>query len=124
MNLRSRLSQMANRMINTFREESLLRFYKGIYSKDEEFEDLNINFNKDTYREFVGIIIDITPQELANIETSNLYDSCQMSKLYTNEELDFEIKDRVSLNDNFYEIINIDGSVGYKTIILRSLEWI
>ncbi|AHH13225.1 Putative cytosolic protein (plasmid) [Borrelia hermsii YBT] len=123
MSTRDRLASMAERMIGRFREKSYFRFYKGTYSHDDEFESPEINFDKNNYTQFVGIIIDIYPQELVKINDSNIYDLKNLSKLYTNAEINFEIKDRVSLEGSFFEIINIDSSVGYKTLILRGLEW-
>ncbi|WDS47418.1 DUF1506 family protein [Borrelia miyamotoi] len=123
MNLRNRLSSMAIRMIDKFSQDSLLKFYKGTHFRNEEFASIEIIFTKANYIEFSGIIIDITPSELALIEDSNLFDKGHLSKLYTYENLDFDLKDRVSLCEEYFEIVKIDSSAGYRTLILRSISW-
>nr|WP_274944864.1 DUF1506 family protein [Borrelia miyamotoi] len=110
-------------MIDKFLQESLFKFYKGTHFRNEEFASIEIIFTKANYIEFSGIIIDITPSELALIEDSNLFEQGHLSKLYTYENLDFDLKDRVSLGDKYFEIIKIDSSVGYRTLILRSISW-
>ncbi|WP_024654523.1 DUF1506 family protein, partial [Borrelia hispanica] len=62
--------------------------------------------------------------ELVKIYDLNISDVKGLSKLYTNADLNFEIKDRISLDDTFFEIIKIDSSVGYQTLILRNIKWI
>ncbi|WDS47581.1 DUF1506 family protein [Borrelia miyamotoi] len=123
MNLRNRLSSMAIRMIDKFSQDSLLKFYKGTHFRDEEFASNEITFNKANYTEFVGIIIDITPSELTLIEDSGLSDAEHLSKLYTYENLEFNLKCRVSLCEEYFEIVKIDSSAGYRTLILRSISW-
>ncbi|QBK63879.1 DUF1506 family protein [Borrelia miyamotoi] len=123
MNLRNRLSSMAIRMIDKFLQDSLLKFYKGTHFRNEEFASIEIIFTKANYIEFVGIIIDITPSELTLIEDSNLFEQGHLSKLYTYENLEFNLKCRVSLGDKYFEIIKIDSSIGYMALILRSIVW-
>ncbi|AOW96103.1 DUF1506 family protein [Borrelia miyamotoi] len=123
MNLRNRISSMATRMINRFAEEALFKFYKGIHDRDEELQSNEITFSKHTYTEFVGIIIDISERELSLIEDSGLFDSSHLAKLYTYANLEFDIQDRVALDEEYFEIIKLDYSLGYKTLILRRIAW-
>ncbi|AHH11405.1 DUF1506 family protein (plasmid) [Borrelia coriaceae] len=46
-----------------------------------------------------------------------------LHKLYTTSNLEFELKDRISDSNMFYEIVSIDSSIGYLTIILKVIEW-
>ncbi len=124
MHVRLRLKNLAGRVIHYFKETSDIRFYKAINSTDNEFASHDITFDKNNYTDFVGIIIDISPQELVKIYDLNISDVKGLSKLYTNADLNFEIKDRISLDDTFFEIIKIDSSVGYQTLILRNIKWI
>ncbi|WP_231932074.1 DUF1506 family protein [Borrelia miyamotoi] len=70
---------------------------------------------------FVGIIIDISERELSLIEDSGLFDSNHLAKLYTYANLEFDIQDRVALDEEYFEIIKLDYSLGYKTLILRRI---
>ncbi len=63
--IRKRLADMSFRMINVFKDPEPLRFYKANIIKLEGDESYQRIFNKNEYTEFIGVIIDIKPQELA-----------------------------------------------------------
>ncbi|UPA18512.1 DUF1506 family protein [Borrelia puertoricensis] len=121
-NLRDRLSQMSQRMIFTYKAPDPLRLYKfETITLDDNFYQRV--FNKEDYLEFTGIIIDISPQELRMIYDSNLFDLQGLSKLYTSDDIIFNLQDRISIGDNYYEIVSIDSSIGYQTLILKDVVW-
>ncbi|XOU12996.1 DUF1506 family protein (plasmid) [Borreliella americana] len=122
--IRKRLSDMSIRMINAFKNSETLRFYKADTLKLEEDESYQTVFDKNKYEEFIGVIIDIKPQELAVLHDSNLSDIQGYSKLYTYANFDFALKDRISISDSIYfEIFSIDSSIGYFTLILKEFVW-
>ncbi|WP_418456618.1 DUF1506 family protein [Borreliella lusitaniae] len=122
--VRKRLADMSARMINFFRDSEHLRFYKGNTLKLENDDSYQRIFDKNDYTEFLGIIIDIKPQELKMIYDSNISDIQGYSKLYTYQDLDYELKDRISIADSVYfEIFSIDSSIGYFTLILKEFIW-
>ncbi|WP_424632769.1 DUF1506 family protein [Borreliella lusitaniae] len=122
--VRKRLADMSARMINVFRDPEHLRFYKGNTLKLENDDSYQRIFDKNDYTEFLGIIIDIKPQELKMIYDSNISDIQGYSKLYTYQDLDYELKDRISIADSVYfEIFSIDSSIGYFTLILKEFIW-
>ncbi|UPA12538.1 DUF1506 family protein [Borrelia venezuelensis] len=121
-NVKNRLAQMSQRMISTYKEPDPLRLYKfeTITLDDNSYQRV---FNKADYLEFIGIIIDINPQELKMIYDSNLFDLQGLSKLYTSDDTIFNLQDRISSKDNYYEIVSIDSSIGYQTLILKDIVW-
>ncbi|WP_418905530.1 DUF1506 family protein [Borreliella japonica] len=100
--VRKRLSDMSTRMINVFKDPSPLRFYKGTVVKLENDDFYQRVFDKNKYTEFAGVIIDIKPQELAMLYDFNISDIQGYSKLYTYQDLNFELKDRISISDLVY----------------------
>ncbi|WP_418909438.1 DUF1506 family protein (plasmid) [Borreliella sinica] len=122
--VRKRLADMSAHMINVFKDPSPLRFYKGEVVKRENDDSYQRIFDKNKYTEFIGIIIEIKPQELAMIYDSNMSDIQGYSKLYTYQDLNFELKDRISISDLVYfEIFSIDSSIGYFTLVLKEFIW-
>ncbi|XPC97982.1 DUF1506 family protein (plasmid) [Borreliella japonica] len=100
--VRKRLADMSAHMINVFKDPSPLRFYKGAVVKLENDDSYQRIFNKNKYTEFAGVIIDIKSQELAMLYDSNISDIQGYSKLYTYQDLNYEIKDRISISDLVY----------------------
>ncbi|WP_418906386.1 DUF1506 family protein (plasmid) [Borreliella tanukii] len=122
--VRKRLTDMSVRMINVFKDPQPLRFYKGNLVKLEHDDSYQRVFDKNEYTEFIGVIIDIKPQELAMLYDSNISDIQGYSKLYTYQDLDYELKDRISISDLVYfEIFSIDSSIGYFTLVLKEFIW-
>ncbi|WP_425337248.1 DUF1506 family protein [Borreliella tanukii] len=122
--VRKRLADMSVRMINVFKDPQSLRFYKGNLVKLENDDSYQRVFDKNKYIEFAGVIIDIKPQELAMLYDSNISDIQGYSKLYTYQDLDYELKDRISISDLVYfEIFSIDSSIGYFTLVLKEFIW-
>ncbi|WP_418905204.1 DUF1506 family protein (plasmid) [Borreliella finlandensis] len=122
--VRKRLSDMSFCMINAFKDPSPLRFYKGNVVKLENDDSYQRIFDKNKYTEFIGIIFDIKPQELAMLYDSNISDIRGYSKLYTYQDLDYELKYRISIADSVYfEIFSIDSSIGYFTLVLKEFVW-
>ncbi|WP_210377321.1 DUF1506 family protein [Borreliella garinii] len=122
--IRKRLADMSFRMINVFKDPEPLRFYKANIIKLEGDESYQRIFNKNEYTEFIGVIIDIKPQELAMLYDSNMSDIQGYSKLYTYANLNYELKDRISISDLvYYEIFSIDSSIGYFTLVLKEFIW-
>ncbi|WP_420025066.1 DUF1506 family protein [Borreliella valaisiana] len=122
--VRKRLADMSVRMINVFKDPQSLRFYKGNLVKLEHDDSYQRTFDKNKYTEFAGIIIDIKPQELAMLYDFNISDIQGYSKLYTYQDLDYELKDRISIADSVYfEIFSIDSSIGYFTLVLKEFIW-
>ncbi|WP_425337172.1 DUF1506 family protein [Borreliella tanukii] len=122
--VRKRLADMSVRMINVFKDPQSLRFYKGNLVKLEHDDSYQRTFDKNKYTEFAGVIIDIKPQELAMLYDSNISDIQGYSKLYTYQNLDYELKDRISISDLVYfEIFSIDSSIGYFTLVLKEFIW-
>ncbi|WP_419262521.1 DUF1506 family protein, partial [Borreliella afzelii] len=81
-------------------------------------------FDKNKYTEFIGVIIDIKPQELAMLYDSDISDIQGYSKLYTYQALNYELKDWISISDLVYfEIFSIDSSIGYHTLVLKEFIW-
>ncbi|WP_210369755.1 DUF1506 family protein, partial [Borreliella garinii] len=109
--VRKRLADMSFRMINAFKDSKPLRFYKGNVIKFENDDSYQRIFDKNEYTEFIGVIIDIKPQELKMLYDSNMSDIQGCSKLYTYQNLNYELKDRISISDSvYYEIFSIDSS--------------
>ncbi|WP_210361142.1 DUF1506 family protein, partial [Borreliella garinii] len=76
------------------------------------------------YTEFIGVIIDIKPQELTVLHDSNLSDMQDYSKLYTYANFNYELKALISISDSFYyEIFSIDSSIEYFTFVLKEFIW-
>ncbi|WP_418455465.1 DUF1506 family protein (plasmid) [Borreliella californiensis] len=122
--VRKRLADMSVRMINVFKDPKTLRFYKGNVVKLEDDDSYQRIFDKNQYTEFAGVIIDIKPQELAMLYDSDMSDIQGYSKLYTYQDLNYELKDRISISDLVYfEIFSIDSSIGYFTLVLKELIW-
>ncbi|WP_215538099.1 DUF1506 family protein [Borreliella bavariensis] len=122
--VRKRLADMSVRMINVFKDTEPLRFYKGNVVKLENDDSYQRIFDKNKYTEFIGVIIDIKPQELAMLYDSNISDIQGYSKLYTYQDLNYELKDRISISDLVYfEIFSIDSSIGYYTLVLKEFIW-
>ncbi|WP_418885318.1 DUF1506 family protein [Borreliella carolinensis] len=122
--VRKRLSDMSFRMINVFKDPQPLKFYKGTVVKLENDSSYQRVFDKNKYTEFTGVIIDIRPQELAMLYDSDMSDIQGYSKLYTYQDLNFELKDRISIADLVYfEIFSIDSSIGYFTLVLKEFIW-
>ncbi|WP_418455570.1 DUF1506 family protein (plasmid) [Borreliella californiensis] len=122
--VRKRLADMSVRMINVFKDPENLRFYKGNVLKLEDDDSYQRIFDKNQYTEFAGVIIDIKPQELAMLYDSDMSDIQGYSKLYTYQDLNYELKDRISISDLVYfEIFSIDSSIGYFTLVLKELIW-
>ncbi|WP_417903102.1 DUF1506 family protein (plasmid) [Borreliella andersonii] len=122
--VRKRLSDMSFRMINAFKDPKPLGFYKGNVIKLENDDSYQRIFDKNEYIEFIGIIIDIKPQELTMLYDSNISDIQGYSKLYTYQDLNYELKDRISIADSIYfEIFSIDSSIGYFTLVLKEFIW-
>ncbi|ACM10170.1 conserved hypothetical protein (plasmid) [Borreliella burgdorferi 29805] len=121
---RKRLADMSFRMVNAFKNPQPLRFYKGNVVKFENDDSYQRIFNKNEYTEFIGVIIDIKPQELTMLYDSNMYDIQGCSKLYTYQNLNYELKDRISISDSVYfEILSIYSSIGYFTLVLKEFIW-
>nr|WP_231929947.1 DUF1506 family protein [Borreliella bavariensis] len=115
---------MSVRMINVFKDPTPLRFYKGNVVKLENDDSYQRIFDKNKYTEFIGVIIDIKPQELAMLYESNISDIQGYSKLYTYQDLNYELKDRISISDLVYfEILSLDSSIGYFTLVLKEFIW-
>ncbi|AWG43358.1 hypothetical protein CR532_05230 (plasmid) [Candidatus Borreliella tachyglossi] len=122
--IRQTFSSMSNRMISLFQNDEQLRFYKGMYKYNVETAMHDLIFSKLSYMAFIGVLFSITSDALENIYDSNLKDSGSYAKLYTASTLDFQIKDRISTDDtDYYEIVKIDTSIGYTTLILKVLSW-
>ncbi|WP_215538093.1 DUF1506 family protein [Borreliella bavariensis] len=122
--VRKRLADMSIHMINVFKDPAPLRFYKGNVVKLENDDSYQRIFDKNKYTEFIGVIIDIKPQELAMLYDSNISDIQGYSKLYTYQDLNYELKDRISISDLVYfEIFSIDSSIGYYTLVLKEFIW-
>ncbi len=122
--VRKRLSDMSFRMINVFKDPQPLKFYKGTVVKLENDSSYQRVFDKNKYTEFAGVIIDIKPQELAILYDSDMSDIQGYSKLYTYQDLNYELKDRISIADLVYfEIFSIDSSIGYFTLVLKEFIW-
>ncbi|AHH11668.1 Putative cytosolic protein (plasmid) [Borrelia coriaceae ATCC 43381] len=122
-NVRSRLAGSASRIISYFKNEETLKLYKGTYAYLEDLSDYQLTYDKDKFQEFTGVFFSIESDELTNLYDSNLYDIKSLHKLYTTSNLEFELKDRISDSNMFYEIVSIDSSIGYLTIILKVIEW-
>ncbi|ACL35297.1 conserved hypothetical protein (plasmid) [Borreliella garinii Far04] len=55
---------------------------------------------------------------------SNMSDIQGYSKLYTYQDFNYEIKDRISISDSaYFEIFSIDSSIGYFTLVLKEFIW-
>lgn len=122
--VRKRLANMSVRMINAFKDSETLRFYKGNIIKLENDDSYQQIFDKNEYTEFIGVIIDIKPIELTMLYDSNISDIQGYSKLYTYQNLNYELKDRISISDSVYfEIFSIDTSIGYFTLVLKEFIW-
>ncbi|UPA13757.1 DUF1506 family protein [Borrelia turicatae] len=121
--IRDRLSKLASRAISYYRNEETLKLYKGTYAYLEDLASHDVTFNKNNFSEFTGVLFSIKADTLANMPNINLYDIKSLHKLYTTSNLDFELKDRISAKSTFYEILSIDSSIGYLTIILKEVEW-
>ncbi|WP_210377311.1 DUF1506 family protein [Borreliella garinii] len=122
--IRKRLADMSFRMINIVKDPEPLRFYKANIIKLEGDESYQRIFNKNEYTEFIGVIIDIKPQELTVLHDSNLSDMQDYSKLYTYANFNYELKALISISDSFYyEIFSIDSSIGYFTFVLKEFIW-
>ncbi|WP_151060839.1 MULTISPECIES: DUF1506 family protein [Borreliella] len=122
--VRKRLANMSVRMINAFKDSETLRFYKGNIIKLENDDSYQRIFDKNEYTEFIGVIIDIKPRELTMLYDSNISDIQGYSKLYTYQNLNYELKDRISISDSVYfEIFSIDTSIGYFTLVLKEFIW-
>ncbi|UPA11038.1 DUF1506 family protein [Borrelia parkeri] len=121
--IRDRLSKLASRVISYFKNEETLKLYKGTYAYLENLASHDITFNKNNSSEFKGVLFSIKADTLASVPEINLYDIKSLHKLYTTSNLDFELKDRISDESTFYEILSIDSSVGYLTMILKEVEW-
>ncbi len=122
--IRKRLADMSFRMINIVKDPEPLRFYKANIIKLEGDESYQWIFNKNEYTEFIGVIIDIKPQELTVLHDSNLSDMQDYSKLYTYANFNYELKALISISDSFYyEIFSIDSSIEYFTFVLKEFIW-
>ncbi|WP_445436323.1 DUF1506 family protein [Candidatus Borreliella tachyglossi] len=122
--IRQTFSAMSYRMISLFQNDEQLRFYKGMYKYNIETAMHDLIFSKLSYMAFIGVLFSITSDALENIYDSDLKDSGSYAKLYTASPLDFQIKDRISTHDtDYYEIVKIDTSIGYTTLILKVLSW-
>ncbi len=122
--IRKSLADMSFRMINIVKDPEPLRFYKANIIKLEGDESYQWIFNKNEYTEFIGVIIDIKPQELTVLHDSNLSDMQDYSKLYTYANFNYELKALISISDSFYyEIFSIDSSIGYFTFVLKEFIW-
>ncbi|ACN53070.1 DUF1506 family protein [Borreliella valaisiana] len=122
--IRKRLADMSARIINVFKDPEPLRFYKGNIIKLDNGDSYQRIFDKNEYTEFIGVIIDIKPQELTVLHNSNLFDIQGYSKLYTYADLDYELKDRISISYSVYfEIFSIDSSIVYFTLVLKEFVW-
>ncbi|WP_245580759.1 DUF1506 family protein [Borrelia coriaceae] len=121
--IRTRLASLASRVISYFENEETLKLYKGSYSYSEDLSDYQLTYDKNNFEQFTGVFFSIESDELTNLYDSNLYDIKSLHKLYTTSNLEFELKDRISDSNMFYEIVSIDSSIGYLTIILKVIEW-
>ncbi|MCR8905611.1 DUF1506 family protein, partial [Borreliella burgdorferi] len=55
---------------------------------------------------------------------SDMSDIQGYSKLYTYQDLNYELKDRISIADLVYfEIFSMDSSIGYFTLVLKEFIW-
>ncbi|AHH11527.1 Putative cytosolic protein (plasmid) [Borrelia coriaceae ATCC 43381] len=121
--IRTRLASLASRVISYFENEETLKLYKGSYSYSEDLSDYQLTYDKNNFEQFKGVFFSIVSDELTNLSDTNLYDIKSLHKLYTTSNLEFELKDRISDSNMFYEIVSIDSSIGYLTIILKVIEW-
>lgn len=127
--VRIRFEQMSKRIINYYRNHSLLRRYKVYNTKNEDTLEYEKSYDKNEFDEFWGVLFSTTADNSQNMLNSNVGDITSTHTLYTYDlNIDFKIDDRISEGEiedsNFcYQIIGIDGSIGYLTIYLRGLTW-
>ncbi|ACH94059.1 uncharacterized conserved protein (plasmid) [Borrelia duttonii Ly] len=122
--VRTKFAQMAESVISYFEDKKPLRLYKKRYEYNEDTASIDAIIDKDNFQEFTGVLFSINPDSIVSINESNLGDMTCLYTLYTSAQLDFEISDRISEGDldNFhFEIISIDGSVGYLTLTLKGV---
>ncbi|UPA18857.1 DUF1506 family protein [Borrelia puertoricensis] len=122
-NVRNGFSRLASRVISYFQNEENFKLHKGNYSKCEELDSHEITYDKGKFSKFTGVLFSIKADTLASLPEINLYDVKSLHKLYTTSSLEFELKDRISAQSTFYEILSIDSSIGYLTMILKEVEW-
>lgn len=127
--VRIRFAQMSKKLINYYRNHSLMRYYKvdNLYNHDTLVYEKH--YNKEEFDEFWGVLFSTTADNSQNMLNSNMGDLTSTHTLYTYDlDIDFKVDDRISEgeidNTNYcYQIIAVDGSIGYLTLYLRGLTW-
>ncbi|WP_024653014.1 DUF1506 family protein [Borrelia persica] len=123
-NVRTKFTQMALSVISYFEDKKPLRLYQKRYEYNEETASYETVIDRENFKEFTGVLFSINPDSLVTMNESDLSDITCLYKLYTSAQLDFAISDKISEGDldNFhFEIVSIDGSVGYLTLILKGV---
>ncbi|AYE37103.1 hypothetical protein DB313_06260 (plasmid) [Borrelia turcica IST7] len=122
--IRQRLASMAGRLVSFYQNDEEIRYYKAKEVYNSYNATSTLHFSKEEYTKIIGIIFNLTDEELAQINDSNLSDIKVYYKMYTSADIAFKVKDRISLENTLYfEIVKVNGGVGYYTLILKELIW-
>lgn len=124
-----RLRRTAFRVARHFRNDDNLRWYQATYTYIDDIASNEPSYDKNNFIEFVGTLYSTTPDNLSNIQNSNLYDVASFHKVITADMLEFKIHDRISEGilqnkpKNCYVIVQIDSFIGYTILFLQEMTW-
>lgn len=114
-------------LIDEFKNHDIMRLYKRNPEYNSDDFSFHNAFDINNYSEFRAVLFSIEPDSVKDIQLAPYGDIGSLHKLYTTEPLHFECHDLVAEGDPkdgfFFEILSVDGSINYQTLILKGRSW-